>query len=228
MDPFSMYSGGESLSGMGRRRNRRGGDSYMSESRGAPGDASGRETYGPAGVLNNDELNVPGNVFKPSRAPRDPAPYYARADDDGEDADRCVACEYVASSSGDTTSESADALQQLHDIILKTHNCKCSDAQLVEIVHEFYENEIRKWNDHLGPWSRKSIYEHIYHHMGEPDVQIAGNIQMLQFQIDSLRGVAWQKNTETGEYTPHLGNIKAMVDLISRHQALVDSRKRKK
>ena len=225
-----MYSGGESMSRNERGgRKRRNGDSYIGESLDGDRDMSAREAYGPVGVLNNEELNVPANVFKPARAPKDPAPYYARFEDpDPDDDNRCVACEYVAASTADCTSENADALQQLHDIIMKPHNCKCSDAQLVEMVHEFYENEIRKWNSHLGPWSRKSIYEHIYHHMGEPDLQIAGNIQMLQFQIDSLRGVAWQKNTETGECTPHLGNIKAMVDLISRHQALVDSRKRKK
>lgn len=191
----------------------------MDESQGAG------ERLGNMGVLNNDDLHVPGNVMKPSRAPRDPAPY--REDDVDDDGDnRCVACEYVASTSG-CNNEDSDALQQLHDIIVKTHNCKCSDAQLVEIVHEFYEKEIRRWNENLGAWSRKSIYEHIYHHMGEPDLQIAGNIQMLQFQIDSLRSVAWQRNTDTGECTPHLGNIKAMVDLITRHQALVESRRKR-
>lgn len=222
MDPFSILSGGEAWSGSsgrgggargGRRRRRR--DAEDAED--GLADAAAR------GVIGNEAL---GAALTYARAACDEAPY---DETEGEDDAPCVACVYVAATedADEDDADKRDVLRQLHDLILANHNCRCSDRQLVEMVHEFYEREIRAWRPELGAWSRRAIYNHIYHHMGDADVQAAGLAQMLYAQIQSLRLVCWQTNPETGSRTPHAGNIKLLADLVAKHQALVDARKKR-
>jgi hypothetical protein len=117
-------------------------------------------------------------------------------------------------------------LKELHELILANHNRRCSDPQLVSMVSEFYETEVRPWTQ-TGPWSRRQIWEHIYLHMNDPSVQSAGVAAALFAQIQSLRSVCWTLNTETGLCTPNAANIKLLADLAVKHQALAEARRKR-
>ena len=210
----------------GRRRGARsqiddllGGDSE-DRSAGGLGGAGGSGARG--GFMGNDALEAV--ALKPARAPRDYRPYPEDEDMDGG-CSKCIGCAYVSGGAGGDES-ARDAMAEIHELISKNHNARCSDGELVEMVFEFYEKEVRPWND-CGEWTKRSIYEHVYHHMNDPDVQTAGLAAMLFNQIQSLRDVCWQINPETGVYTPHTANLKLLADLIPKQQTLLDARKRR-
>ena len=181
------------------------------------------------GGIANEALEAP--PLKPVRAPRDQFAY-EEDEEEGGGCSRaeCIGCCYATpggrgGASGE--SDEQDAFRQMHDLIITHHNNKCSDRQLVDMVHEFYEREIRPWSDRLGEWPKKSIYEHIYYHMNDPDIQTAGLASVLYAQVQSLREVCWQKNADTGAVTPHVSNIKLLADLVTKQQALVETRRRR-
>jgi hypothetical protein len=167
------------------------------------------------GFIPNEMLETA--VLEPSRAPRDYRPY--ELDESGVE---CIGCLYISESSEDT----GDAFKVLHDLIMSHNNNRCSDYQLVNIVHEFYEREVRQYSD-LGPWAKQQIYEHIYYHMNDPEIQSSGNAAMLFCQIQSLRECCWSKNRESGEPSPNIGNIKLLAELIVKHQALIENKRKR-
>ena len=226
MNPFSIYSHDSNTQQERHKRSKRRRDVFngeiSSEYRNNE-DYAGPDNMG-AGLINNNALE--SLVIKPSRAKFDQIPYDENEEIDEEDTGRCIGCMYVSAAANTGTEEDKDALQQLHDIIMTNHNCKCSDRELVNLVYDFYEKEIRSWQD-FGHWSKKMIHAHIYIHLADPDIQTAGLAQLLYTQIESLRNCCWQKNIETGEMTPHAVNLKLLNDLIAKHQTLVEARRRR-
>lgn len=220
MDPFSFHSHqscGHRKNGHFNKRRRGNFDREMSASQDDEDNAAA------AGLIANASLDA--LTIKPARAKFDQLPYDEDDEDEDDSAARCVGCMYVSAAST-STEEDKDALQQLQDIIINNHNCKCSDRELVNLVHDFYEKEIRQWQD-FGRWSKKMIHAHIYIHLADPDIQTAGIAQLLYAQIESLRNCCWQKNTDTGEMTPNAVNIKLLNDLVTKHQTLIEARRKR-
>jgi hypothetical protein len=188
---------------------------------------------GGIGGIANEALEAA--PLRPVRAPRDPLAY--EDNDEGNRAEcfrgECVACSYTTvgargnTGPAQTDTDEHDAFRQMYEMITTNHNNRCSDKQLVDMVHEFYEREIRPWSARLGEWSKQSIYEHIYYHMNDPDIQTAGLATLLYAQVQSLREVCWQQNADTGAMTPHVGNIKLLSELITKQQTLVETRRRR-
>ena len=169
------------------------------------------------GFISNEALEAA--VLEPARAPRDYRPY-----DVDEGCEECIGCAYI--SDRGTSDDTHDAFKQLHELITTHNNNRCSDRQLVDIVYEFYEKEIRPWSE-LGEWKKQQIYEHVYYHINDPDIQSAGNAAALYCQIQSLRECCWSNNRESGEPTPNVGNIKLLADLIIKHQGLLETRRKR-
>lgn len=226
MNPFSIYSHDSHTQQERHKKMKRCRHAHHSE---ISSQYRGQDEFGEpenmgAGLINNNTLE--SLVMKPSRATFDQLPYDDIDGADEEEGGRCIGCMYVSAAASTGTEEDRDALQQLHDIIMSNHNCKCSDRELVNLVYDFYEKEIRSWQD-FGHWSKKMIHAHIYIHLADPDIQTAGLAQLLYTQIESLRNCCWQKNTETGEMTPIAVNIKLLNDLIAKHQTLLEARRKR-
>lgn len=137
-----------------------------------------------------------GNV----RAPGDEAPC-ERAETYGGAAAKCIGCMYSQKY------EEADTVQRALSIdeeeqrmvynemleLIESHYGKgTSNKELVEMVYEFYNSEIRQhWN--YGEWSRRSIWSHIMYHMGNDRLQSTEMRSNLVYQIEGLRNHAWKK-----------------------------------
>jgi len=171
--------------------------------------------------MSNEELGEDPPP-RPARAPTDAAPY----DSDDEEDQQCVFCVYGPDirAAGQT-----DAHAEIVDLIKKHHSNAISSRELVAIVSEAYEQKIRRYRDY-GPWSKRSIWNHILHHMGDADIQTNENAANILAQIEALRQVAWTKLPGADgrdTHTPALGNLKLMVELIKTHNGMLnEGRKR--
>ncbi|KAK3243006.1 hypothetical protein CYMTET_4350 [Cymbomonas tetramitiformis] len=137
-----------------------------------------------------------GNI----RAPGDTAPC-EDAETYGGETERCIGCIYSQ------RYEEADTVQRALSIdeeeqrmvynemldLIETHYGKGTcNKELVEMVYQFYNSEIRQhWN--YGEWSRRSIWNHIMHHTGNDRIQANEMRSNLVFQIEGLRNHAWKK-----------------------------------
>jgi len=174
------------------------------------------------GFITNEELGEE-EAPRPGRAPTDTAPYDT---DDDEEEHQCVFCVYGPDMKA---AGQIDAHSEIVVLIKKHHANSISSRELVALVSEAYEKKIRLYRDY-GPWSKRSIWNHIMHHMADADIQTNENASNILAQIEALRQVAWTKLPQADgrvSYTPALGNLKLMVELIKTHNTMLgDSRKR--
>lgn len=220
MNNYSIYSNDSNIQQQRQKKRRR--DALNGEISSQFHNERSEQNLG-AGLIGNTTLE--SLVIKPSRASFDQLPYDEEEDSTDWAMNRCIGCQFVSAAQPSATEEDKDCWAKMHDIILANHNCRCSDGELVNLVYDYYEKEIRAWQD-FGHWSKKMIHAHIYIHMADPDIQTAGLAQLLYAQIESLRNCCWQKNTETGEMTPNAVNIKLLNELIAKHQTLVAARRK--
>ncbi|KAK3288657.1 hypothetical protein CYMTET_3875 [Cymbomonas tetramitiformis] len=171
-----------------------------------------------------------GNV----RAPGDDAPC-ERAETYGGNAERCIGCLYSQRyEEADTVQRalSVDEEEQrmiyneMLDLVESHYGKGTSNKELVEMVYQFYNSEIRQhWN--YGEWSRRSIWNHIMHHTGNDRVQSNEMRANLVFQIEGLRNHAWKKRkVEDDEDLPALRRDFDGMDVVTDKES-EDSRKKK-
>ena len=188
--------------------------------------------YGPgaagdsAGFMPNEALGEP--PAQPSRAPTDAAPYTSTDGSDDDEEGPCIMCIYGADM---RVAGQGDAYSEIVELIKRYHGNSTSNRELVELVHEAYEKKIRKYRDY-GRWSRRAIWEHVMHHMADPEIQTNENANNILAQIEALRNVAWTRLPSSDaegrpSFVPALANLKLMVELIKTHNAMLnEARKR--
>ena len=86
-----------------------------------------------------------------------------------------------------------------------------SNDELVNMVHEFYEREIRALGDY-EEWTKESIFQHILYHTNDEDVQMHECNSILYAQIQALRHKTWIESD--GEAEPHHKNIYLLDRLV--------------
>eukprot|EP00854_Cymbomonas_tetramitiformis_P005174 gene5174-6294_t len=137
------------------------------------------------------------------RAPGDDPPYDAQcaADDEREWEERCIGCLYsqryeeadtIQRSLSIDESEQRVIYNEMIDLIESHYSKGTSNRELVEMVYQFYNSEIRAHWDY-GEWTRKSIWNHIMHHSNNERVQTTEMRANLVFQIEGLRNHAWRR-----------------------------------
>lgn len=130
----------------------------------------------------------------------------------------CFACRYartadqMAHASGTWHADDVrDAYSDMTALIAENYGRGVSNKELVNMVHEFYEREIRSLHDY-GVWSKKSILRHILYHSNDDDVHLQESGAILYAQIQALRGKTWIETNGTLE--PHHKNIYLLEKLV--------------
>jgi hypothetical protein len=184
--------------------------------RSARDDGSEQSGRDPRGFVPNQDLGEEPPTTKLSRAPGD-----ADALDCSEDGTVCFACNFVkvkANSEPFNLTEAADAFGDLQKLITEQY-MKISNPALVEMILEFYNDQIRPLGDY-GPWTRNSIGRHLLYHRNDEDVIMNEAVSMLYAQIQSLRTRVWTENILDGCTEPHHKNLALMVSMT---KALTDT-----
>lgn len=187
-----------------------------------------------SGFFDNAELDCAVGV----RAPGDHAPYDIACEELYDDKERCVACMYTQSvrpsddadntdafdpESDIDTSEQRAAYREMMRLVDEHYRTGTSNYHLVDMIHQFYEREIRSQWD-CGEWSKRSIWNHIMYHSGNERIQCAEMRNNLLLQIEALRGVAWtRKGEESNTAFPDHKNVRLMCELMKTHHALQES-----
>ena len=145
----------------------------------------------------------------------------------------CFACRYVQNKNdagGDAgmwnEDDVADAYSDLMRLIKENYAKGISNSELVEMIFNFYEREIRSIADY-GVWSRQSIFQHLFYHTNEEDVQLQECSTILYSQIQSLRQKTWIENSTEGTVEPHHKNIYLLEKLIKSFTESLTKRKMK-
>jgi len=139
-----------------------------------------------------------GHVRAPGDLP--PHPTQLDATDTKHSSEVCIACKYTQQreaacdnlDSDVDAKEKRTAYEEMMQLIDTYYNNGTSNRQLVDMVHKFYNTEIRcNWD--YGEWSRKNIWDHIMHHSNNERVQCNEIRSNLMFQIEGLRNHAWKR-----------------------------------
>ncbi|KAK3288309.1 hypothetical protein CYMTET_4199 [Cymbomonas tetramitiformis] len=182
----------------------------------------------------NDDLDE----VEHTRAPNDPPPFCPTLRYDHGATSRCVACIYaqrqgVAQNSRDDETidqrEQRAVFDEMLALINENYQRGTSNHQLVDMIHAFYEREVRPYWD-CGEWDKPAIWEHILHHMGDDRIQCAEIRSALLLQIQALRDVVWVKRgggERPGQHTPDHKSLRLMNELIKTHNSLVESAARR-
>jgi hypothetical protein len=140
-----------------------------------------------------------------------------------DDRTQCFACKFCKKNVGAaaTTSNSvgmwtsdglSDAYTEMCQLIDENYGTVCN-KELFEMIHEYYETNIRTLHDY-GDWSKESIANHVIFHRNSEDVQTSECTALLFAQIQSLRQRAWIKNMDTGQIEPHAKNLHLLEKFV--------------
>ena len=88
-----------------------------------------------------------------------------------------------------------------------------SNPELVELVHAYYEREIRPLGE-FPEWTKRCIARHFLVHTNDEDVLMQEATAILYSQIQSVRNKTWVENAADGTIEPHHKNILLMDKLI--------------
>jgi hypothetical protein len=160
--------------------------------------------------VGNDELGEPPST-RLIKAPAD-----ADALDGTDDGGVCFACAYTRQGREDdpfNSGETTDAYDDMLKLISDNYAKGISNPQLVNMVFEYYENEIRTLGD-FPTWTKKSIARHLLFHTNSEDVMMQEATSMLYSQIQSIRGRTWVENIMEGTVEPMHKNICLLDKLI--------------
>lgn len=229
------YAGSENNAGDEGRANR--------PAERASDDVMGDESEARTGERRNDVSEEPGRRFVPNEELGEqgagglvaaPADFNAvcHLHRRGEE---CFACRYTHNKS--TMDEAvgcwnkddlSDAFTEMRRLIAENYGRGISNEELVNMVYEFYETEIRRVSpdDMFGEWSKNSIYQHIVYHTNDEGVQLQECESILYSQIQSLRQKTWIE-TEDG-LQPHHRNISLLDKLVKSFTDTVSKRKTRK
>ena len=171
------------------------------------------------------------------RLPSDELPY--PAEEEATSSGECFACTYGAKfAHGGTAKNSKHIYDDMMNIITSMYG-KTSNATLVTMVHAFYEQEIRKYFTY-PPWSKRSIWEHIYMHSHDEHIQTSEAVQTLTAAIEVLRSRGLCQRVRArgdgdgdGEPTPgdvqiDHKNARLYMDMLKTRDALIANRLKRK
>ena len=144
----------------------------------------------------------------------------------------CFACRYTQKKNealdraGTWNSDDInDAYTDLQNLISTHFGKGVSNKELVDMIYEFYEREIRTVVDY-GEWTKECIFQHLLYHTNDEDVQMQECNAIIYAQIQALRQKTWIENTQEGSLEPHHKNIflldrlvKSLGDAIGRKKA---------
>ncbi len=160
----------------------------------------------------NDDLGVAGRDLVGAPADFDCPPRKTPGD-------VCFACAFEQNKStigeavGHWNKEDlGNAFDDLQKLIRESYAAGVCPRELVGVVREFYETQIRTFAPaDFGEWTDACIYEHVVFHVKDHQPQEC--VEILYKQIQSLRHKTWVK-TEAGEAEPHHKNIELLAKLI--------------
>lgn len=125
---------------------------------------------------------------------------------------RCFACRYARHKDQIFDAVGAwncddvrDAYSDMLRLIAENYN-QISNEELANMVHDFYEREIRELVDY-GEWSKECIFQHILYHTNSEEVQFQECNNILYAQIQALRHRTWIENPADGTVEPHHKNL---------------------
>lgn len=192
----------------------------------------------------DDGLNIQNQGFFDERALDDAgagAPEYCRLpsdelpypeDEEAGPPGECFACTYGAKFSQGSAKNSKHIYDDMMNIITSMYG-KTSNTTLVNMVHLFYEQEIRKYFTY-PPWSKRSIWEHIHMHSHDESVQTCEAVQTLTAAIEVLRGKGLCQKTTKGidgdvvELQIDHKNARLYMDMLKTRDALIANRLKRK
>ena len=115
-------------------------------------------------------------------------------------------------------------MQDMIKLIRENYGNMTENDNLVNMIYEYYEREIRSIHDY-GEWKKSCIYQHIFCHQCDEDVQMQETTSMLFSQIQSLRTKTWVMNEDTGTTEPHLKNLYLLERLVKSYDDHVAKRR---
>lgn len=171
-----------------------------------------RQTRGREG---QEEFFVPNDELGEGTVRMVCAPADAEVMDLSESGGRCFACNFVKKkdnpddpfNDGEMRDAYADMMQLQQD-----NYGKISTTELVNLIHDFYEREIRTMG--YGVWTKTSIARHILFHQNDEDVMMQETTDMLYAQLQSIRSRTWCENTAEGTLEPHHKNLNTMLSIV--------------
>jgi hypothetical protein len=177
----------------------------------------------------NESLGEPGAALVAAPTDHD-APRHAHSRLVGE---RCFACRYAKHKDAAFDAVGAwncddvrDAYSDMMRLISDNYGHSISNEELVNMVWEFYEREIRALADY-GEWSKECIFQHIVYHANSEETQLNECNKIIYAQIQALRHRTWVENSADGTVEPHHKNLTLLDRYIkSLGEGIVRSRAR--
>jgi hypothetical protein len=181
------------------------------------------------GFVGHDDQAGPMLNTKPCRAPLDAEPFTDDAEDDeggGGVGDVSFPSIFLPDSSleGLGREQVQHAWTRLQNMIANAIETNTVPKDLVDMVHHFYESQIRTEYSDAPPWSKRSIYTYIYS-VGER--QADQGIAAIYNTIELLRSTVANKNLDTGEIQANPENVKLLLSAVKTHASLIDLKKKR-
>lgn len=162
------------------------------------------------------------------RLPSDELPY--PEDEEAGPPGECFACTYGAKFSQSSSAKNSKHIYDDMLNIIASMYGKTSNATLVNMVHMFYEQEIRRYYTY-PPWSKRSIWEHIHMHSQDETVQTSETIQTITAAIEVLRSKGLCQKTTNGDavaYSIDHKNANLFMNLVKTREGLIGNRLKRK
>jgi hypothetical protein len=160
---------------------------------------------------------------EPVRNPLDAAPYPEAIDDDeGE----CFPSIFAAINDKDSSlaaEELRHSWTRLQILIDRSLESKSTPADVVNMVYEYYEANIRSEFESAPTWSKKSIYKYIY---SDHLRQATENIAAVYNTIEFLRTQTAVK-AKDGQVRTNPENIKLLLASTKVHATLLDLKRKR-
>jgi hypothetical protein len=159
----------------------------------------------------------------PCRHPLDPSPY-PEAEMDSEDASfpsLFLPCD--SADGGMAEEELKHSWERLQSLITRCLETDSSPGDTVDMVHTFYEDHIKTTFHEAPNWSKKSIYQYIFHNN---DRQAAEAIHAVNHTIEFLR-TQLATRRENGSVKVHAENVKLFLAATKTHANLVDAKRKR-
>jgi hypothetical protein len=112
-------------------------------------------------------------------------------------------------------------LQHMIATALETHTVP---KDLVNMVHNFYEDQIRSEYADAPPWSKRSIYTYLF---SVNERQADQGIAAIYNTIELLRSTVATRNLDTGEIQPNAEHVKLLLSAVKTHASLIDQKKKR-
>ena len=136
----------------------------------------------------------------------------------------CFGCEYGLAN----PSDDMPALVNLWRIFTDNYGKEMSNAQLSELMHEYWVEEIQKpmkeQGTDLPDWSAEDIQLHIEQHMIEPTVHASTSIRQLKRIAALLRDQVQIKHKKSGETKVNLKVLRSLLQVEQEIRSLYNSR----